>query len=65
MLEEYSIPAKKAIIVGDMAIDAATGLAAGIHTCGVTYGIGRKEDLVAAKPEFLIREPLELKKIIV
>jgi len=55
---------EKAIIVGDMDIDIVAGKTAGIITCGVTYGIGEKEDIIKAKPDFIIDDIIDLKSII-
>lgn len=55
---------EKAIIVGDMYIDILAGKKAGIITCGVTYGIGKKEDIIKVKPDFIIDQIIELKDII-
>ena len=45
-----------AVMVGDTDIDIFAGRSAGIHTCGVTYGLGDFENLKAAKPDFFIDE---------
>ncbi len=55
---------EEAIIVGDMDIDIVAGKKAGIITCGVTYGIGKKEDIIKAKPDFIIDDIIGLKSII-
>jgi len=55
---------EEAIIVGDMDIDIVAGKKAGIITCGVTYGIGKKEDIIKAKPDFIIDDIIDLKSII-
>jgi len=55
---------KRIIIVGDMDLDVLSGKEAGILTCAVTYGIGEKEDIVKAKPDYIIDDLLELKRII-
>ena len=55
---------EKAIIVGDMDIDIVAGKKAGIITCGVTYGMGKKEDIIKAKPDFIIDNIVDLKSII-
>jgi phosphoglycolate phosphatase-like HAD superfamily hydrolase len=52
------------MIVGDMDIDIKTGKAAGIYTCGFISGIGDKKDIEKAGPDYLIKDLLELKKII-
>ena len=55
---------EKAIIVGDMDIDILAGKRAGIITCGVTYGIGKKEVIIKARPDFIIDNIIKLKDII-
>ena len=62
----YKLNADRArtIIVGDMDIDILAGKSADIITCAVSYGIGRKEDILKAKPDFIIDSLLELKGII-
>jgi phosphoglycolate phosphatase len=65
LMHKFNINNKqKAIIVGDMDIDVLTGRAAGIITCAVTYGIGRKEQIVKAKPDYIIDNLRQLKDII-
>ncbi|MEA2082016.1 MAG: HAD-IA family hydrolase [Elusimicrobiota bacterium] len=64
ILKKYGFSADSALIVGDMAIDIITGKSAGIKTCGVTYGIGKKEDVVRADPDHLINTIAELNSII-
>lgn len=59
-----NINKERTIIVGDMDIDVLAGKKAGIWTCAVTYGIGRKGDIVKIKPDFIIDNILELKQII-
>ncbi len=60
----FNADKEKAIIVGDMDIDILAGRRAGITTCGVTYGIGRKEDIIKAKPDFIIDDIIDLKNIV-
>ena len=55
---------EKTIIVGDMDIDILAGKRTGIATCGVTYGIGKKEDIIKAKPDFIIDNIIKLSDII-
>jgi phosphoglycolate phosphatase-like HAD superfamily hydrolase len=47
-------------MVGDGDIDIEAGKRAGVVTCGVTYGLGRKEDVIGAKPDFIIASFSEL-----
>lgn len=53
-LERFQTPPAAALMVGDSDIDVHAGTRASVATCGVTYGLGNKDDLIAAKPDFLI-----------
>lgn len=64
IVNKFHADKKRAIMVGDMAIDVSAGKEAGISTCAVTYGIGKKEDIVKSKPDYIIDSILELKEII-
>lgn len=63
-IHRLDICKERTIIVGDMDIDVITGRNAGINTCAVTYGIGKKRDIIKAKPDFIINSLIELKNII-
>lgn len=60
VLERFEVPAASALIVGDGDTDIEAGKRAGVITCGVTYGLGRKDDLIAAKPDVMIDSITEL-----
>jgi len=62
-LKKYAISPEHALIVGDMDIDIITGKAAGIKTCGVTYGIGKKEDILKSEPDYIIASFGDIQKI--
>jgi len=64
VLKTLQVEPSKAMMVGDLVLDIQAGKNAGILTCGTTYGIGRKEDLVAAGPDFMIEAIRELKSLI-
>jgi phosphoglycolate phosphatase len=65
IIEEFKIQDKqKAIMVGDMDIDVYTGKNAGVRTCAVTYGIGNREDIIKAKPDYIIDDISELRNIV-
>ena len=64
VIGKSKIQKDKTIIVGDMAIDILAGKEAGISTCGVTYGIGKKQSIIDAKPDFIIDDIVKLKDII-
>ena len=56
----FSLSAASAVIVGDGDTDIEAGKRAGVMTCGVTYGLGDKSDLIAAAPDLLIDDLTEL-----
>ncbi len=53
----------KSLIVGDSQIDVDCGKAAGILTCGVTYGFREAEELIACQPDYLIHDFSELSQL--
>src|ERR1044071_667374 len=50
----FQVSAPGALMVGDGDTDIEAGKRAGVVTCGVTYGLGNKSDLIAAAPDYLI-----------
>lgn len=60
VLNRFRIPPSYAVMVGDGDTDVEAGRRAGVVTCGVTYGLGDKEGLIAAKPDILIDDLAEL-----
>jgi phosphoglycolate phosphatase len=63
-LQEVSgIPLSQTLLIGDSSIDIETGRAAGIMTCGVTWGFGTA-GLIASTPQFLIDSPAQLQALI-
>jgi phosphoglycolate phosphatase len=64
LFEKLSVKDKRKILmVGDMDIDILAGRAAGILTCAVTYGLGKRHDIEKAMPDYIIDDILELKSI--
>jgi len=59
-LRRFQVSAASALIVGDGDTDIEAGKRAGVITCGVTYGLGNKSDLIAAAPDYLIDDLTEL-----
>ena len=59
-LRRFQLSAANAVIVGDGDTDIEAGKRAGVMTCGVTYGLGDKSDLIAAAPDLLIDDLTEL-----
>lgn len=59
-LKKFQLPAARALMIGDSDTDIEAGKRAGVATCGVTYGLGNKDDLRAAQPDILIDDLTEL-----
>jgi len=59
-LRRFQVSAPSALMVGDGDTDIEAGKRAGVITCGVTYGLGNKSDLIAAAPDYLIDDLTEL-----
>jgi HAD superfamily hydrolase (TIGR01509 family) len=60
VLDTFGIVAEKAIMVGDSYVDVKAGRSAGTNTCGVTYGLGNKKELIKAAPDFYISDMSQL-----
>ena len=59
-LIKFNVAPPRAVIIGDGDTDIEAGKRAGVMTCGVTYGLGNKHDLLAAKPDLLVNSIREL-----
>jgi 2-phosphoglycolate phosphatase len=59
-LKHFNGAAASALMVGDGDTDIEAGKRAGVMTCGVTYGLGDKNHLIAAQPDVLIGDLIEL-----
>jgi len=60
VLEQFKIPPQQAVMVGDSHVDIEAGKNAGTITCGVTYGLGDREELIKSSPDILINDLAEL-----
>lgn len=60
VLEQFKIPPHQAIMVGDSHVDVEAGKNAGTITCGVTYGLGDREELIKSSPDIIINDMAEL-----
>ncbi|MGH7845682.1 MAG: HAD family hydrolase, partial [Candidatus Binatia bacterium] len=61
VLLTLGVTPSKAVMVGDDRPDIEAGKSAGVHTCGVIYGLGNQENLIKARPDLIIEDLLELK----
>lgn len=64
VLQKLKMKASEAVMIGDSGVDIMAGKAAGMLTCGVTYGIGSPEAVRAAGPDYLAGSAGELIKLI-
>ena len=60
----HNLQKQNVLMVGDMDTDIIAGKAAGVRTCGVTYGFSKEEDIVKANPDYVINGLLNLKGIV-
>jgi phosphoglycolate phosphatase len=54
VIDSLNIVPDRTVMVGDTALDIDMGKGAGVHTCGVTYGFGPREDLERAGADIII-----------
>ena len=60
VLGAFGVIPVRALMVGDGGTDVVAGKKAGVLTCGVTYGLGKTEEVIAAKPDVLIDDLSQL-----
>ncbi|HEX4384820.1 MAG TPA: HAD-IA family hydrolase [Myxococcales bacterium] len=58
LCREVAVDPEDALLVGDSSVDVATGKAAGVRTCGVTWGIGERAALTSA--DYLCDTPAQV-----
>lgn len=56
LIEKYRVAGERMLMVGDSRIDVETGRNSGARTCFVTYGFGKKEDLLPESADYMINE---------
>ncbi len=54
VLAAFGVRPVKALMVGDGDTDIEAGKKAGVCTCGVTYGLGKRDDLIEAGPDIIV-----------
>ena len=64
ILDKYHAESTETFVVGDAPFDILMGKNACCKTCAVTYGNGKLEDLIKAKPDFLIGDIRQLLDIL-
>jgi 2-phosphoglycolate phosphatase len=63
-MARFEVPPHRALMIGDGSIDVEAGKLAGVLTCGVTYGLGEKADVIAAGPDYLIDDLSEVRRYV-
>lgn len=64
LVSEFELDKDKSFYVGDAAGDVLVGKAVGLKTIGISWGFQHHDILAESKPDFLIDDILEIKKII-
>jgi len=59
-LEIMGCDADLALVVGDTSYDILMGVRAGVHTCGVSYGVGDENQLKEAGAEYIINDMADI-----
>ena len=62
--DRFSVDPHETVIVGDAGVDIESGKKAGIHTCGVSYGLRDRSELIEAGADKIIDDIRELKNYI-
>ena len=60
IIEKTGIDPARAVMIGDREHDIVGAKANGIHTIGVTYGYGSREELTNAGADALVDSPEEI-----
>ena len=64
LCEGFGARPAEALLIGDSPIDVATGAAAGVPVCAVTWGFGSREALAAAAPLYSCHGTAELAQLL-
>jgi phosphoglycolate phosphatase len=54
VMQMLNVPKEKTVMIGDGVNDIKAGLAAGVHTCAVTYGFSNKNRIIELNPEHIV-----------
>jgi phosphoglycolate phosphatase len=63
-LARFHVRPQRALMIGDGAIDVEAGRQAAVLTCGVTYGLGQRAEVIAAKPDFVVDDLSEIPRYV-
>lgn len=62
---EMNVKPHESLIVGDTEMDILCGKNANVMTCAVTHGYRTQQSLLEHKPDFIVKNLIELKKLFV
>jgi HAD superfamily hydrolase (TIGR01549 family) len=63
LIDRFDVDPAATIYIGDMVADVEVGRGAGATTVAVSWGAGKREELIDAKPDFMIERPDRLREI--
>lgn len=64
MINYFGVKADETLFVGDSAVDIKTAKNAGIKSCGVLWGFGKKEDIIEKGADYISKNADELRSVI-
>ena len=59
-LETLGASPQDCLMIGDSAADMEAGRRAGVKTCAVTYGYGRRDEMAKHQPDYWVDDLREL-----
>jgi len=60
-LKVFGVKPEDCLFIGDSPTDMEAGRRAGVKTCGVLWGYGRREDMARWEPDYWAEDPSELR----
>jgi HAD superfamily hydrolase (TIGR01549 family) len=63
ILDMWKLKDSEAVFIGDMVTDILAGQAANVKTISVASGLAKKDSLLGKKPDYLVNNTEELKKL--
>lgn len=63
VVENYHLQRDETLVIGDARYDLQMGKAAGVKTCGATWGAFNVKSLRAEQPDYLLKQPKDLLKV--
>ncbi len=60
-LDVFGVQPEDCLFIGDSPADMEAGRRAGVKTCAVLWGYGRREDMARWEPDYWVEHPSELR----